>query len=553
MPNAPPLSYGTLSQRSPEYDEETWLTLDDFYKGGFALAKNARRYLTKLDSESAVRFDERTRAAGYINHLAHVIDKFAAAVFQGEFSVTEAADSDNPGTKGSKAPPVYADFYPNADGRRTALRTIAKCLLTTALRKGRALLALDLTDAPADLANLAQEEDVGANAPRCWEIPLEQLIDWKRDDKGGFEWAILNRTIRERESPAKSRALVTEEFKVWTLDESGKAAWTLYSVKYDPKEPPKPEDPIQVTDSGVTTFGRIPVLELRIAPGLWVGNKIGTLVKEHWQRRTTLVNSENKNLVVVPVVKLGPEMSAIGEALPSDAQQDPGRGNMAGQLARRGYMVLGKDDDLAFPAPDGACYEVVDQQLQGLKDDIYRIVDQMAESADNKASSMRRSGESKARDREAFEIVCAEYGETVRELVALAMDQFAKARGDDVVWQVNGLDDFSSEDREKVINEGLALDALPIPSETFKRIHKTDVALRLMSGADPSTKDQVRKEIAEAVKDEEKLRAITLDAKKDAIENPPPVVMPGQAPQPGKPGAQPPPKGKPAAPAGAKP
>jgi hypothetical protein len=230
------------------------------------------------------------------------------------------------------------------------------------------------------------------------------------------------------------------------------------------------------------------------------------MAKEHFQRRTNLNASENRSLFAVPVVKLGPEMSAPGEPLPSEVQQSPNRGvDPIAQFRAAGYMVIGAGDDITFAEPSGGAYALVDGQLDKLVDEMHRVSHQMAQSVANTTSALGRSGLSKTEDRHPTETVLTALGAFVRELTTAVYDLIAKARGEDVVWQVHGLDSFETVDRPETLQEAMQVGALSIPSQTFRRLYKTQLAYKLLGSVSPEVAKTIEAEITEGVTTEDEL------------------------------------------------
>jgi hypothetical protein len=479
------------------------------YVGGYALVEKASRYMPKFVGESRERYRERLSAASYIAYMGQIADYFVANLFSQELTLTQAADAKDTTTTGA-APAgdgFWEQFAHDADLRGTPLVKLLREVLTTALIKGKGLVVVDLPakgdDAPT---NLADEEESGEARGYAFESAPEELVDWEPDDRGGFAWAILHRTTIRRATPADSRDRVVEEFKVWT-HEGEFASWELFrTAPYKPGQPPKDEDDVPRAGGGTTTFRQIPVLVLEVPPGLWVGNKIGVLAREHFTRRSALNAAENKSLFAVPYVKLGPEVSAPGSALPSEVQQNPNRGrDPRGEFNRKGYVVLGKEDAIGFAEPAGAAYELVDKQLEKLVDEMFRVVHQMASSVSATKQALARAAASKAEDRRATEIVLAAYGALVRDFAKRIYECLAAARGEDVVWTVHGLDKFELEDRDGILKEALSLDAIAIPSATFRKTYKTRIALALVGNVPPETQDVIREEIERGVEQEGEL------------------------------------------------
>jgi hypothetical protein len=504
------MKYGTLRQRNPTCTPERWEELADLYVGGYALVDKASRYMPRFVGESRERYRERLAAASYLAYMGQIADYFVANLFSQELTLTQAADAKDRATPG-EAPSqdgFWGDFAHDADLRGTSFVKLLRQVLTTALIKGKGLVVADLPTAVERAASLADEEASGTTRGYAFEAAPEELIDWEPDDRGGFAWAILNRQIIRRDSPASTRDRVVEEFKVWTLS-GERAAWELFrTAPYKPNEPPKDEDDVPRAGGGTTTFRQIPILELAVPAGLWVGNKLGVLAREHFTRRSALNAAENKSLFAIPYVKLGPEVTAPGSAMPAEVQQNPGRGrDPRGEFNRRGYVVLGKDDDIGFAEPAGSAYELVDKQLDKLVDEMFRVVHQMASSVSATKQALARAAASKAEDRRATEIVLGAYGALVRDFAKRIYDCLSAARGESVVWTAHGLDKFELEDRDGILKEALALDAIAIPSTTFRATYKTKIALALVGNVPPETQDVIREEIERGVEQEKELDA----------------------------------------------
>lgn len=525
--------YRVLNQRNPAYCGELWCELEDLYAGGYAMAANAKKYMPRLTGESPTRYQDRCQAAGYISYLGQIVDYFASALFAQNLSVSEASDADDPTTPGGKSDTdFYTAFAADADLRGHAFAQIAKCVFRTALLKRRALMMVDFPTAPqaALAASRADEAKIGTSRAYVQELPLEQLIDWEYDDVGGFAFAVLYRQVARRADPTMVRNdAIRHEFKVWSRDEKGAVRWDTFAKVKKKDEAFGDDEDVPPVDGGATTFQAIPIVEFELPDGLWVGNKIGTLAKEHYQRRAALVSAEYKSLVVLPVAKLGPEIGAIAGAMPSDAQQNPNRGvDPVGQFQLKGYTVIGADDDICFAEPSGTCYELVGKELNQLKDEMFRVVHQMAASVTNVASQKGQSGDSKREDRAAEAIVLAAFGQAVRDFAKRVYTCISRARSEDVVWTPRGLDRFENVDRDQLLAESVQVDLIGIPSPTFKKTYKTELALKLVETAPPATQDLIRQEIQDGVDAEQEIRDLMDDAKKDAIQNPPPPAPPQQ-------------------------
>jgi hypothetical protein len=558
--------YGILTQRNPAYLGEVWAELGDLYEGGYTILRNADRYMPRMIGETQDRYRERLKVAAYLCYFGQIVDYFAADLFSQEIAVTPAADADNPDTPGSEPsdPDEFYDSFANdSDLKGTPFGQLLRQAFTSALVNGRAVIAVDFPAQDTDTRpqNKLDEERLGTDRAYAFEVPAEQLIDWECDDRGGFEFAVLHRACCRRASPAEVRDKRVEEFKVWSRTDSGAVVWEVYRTEpYSPDRPPQENDDIPLVARGETSFRRIPLIELRVPAGLWIGNKIGPVAKEHFQRRNMLNAAENKSLFAIPYVKCGSEMGGADGALPSEAQQNPHRGeDPRRELYAKGYLCLGADDDIGFAEPSGAAYDVADKRLERLKDEMFRIVHQMAASVSNSGASLGRSGDSKAEDRHATAIVFGAYGALVRECAVRVYATISEARGETVPWTAHGLDNYDGDDRATIVNEAIQVNQIAIPSLTFAKHYKTYLALRILPNVQPDVAEVIRREIEDGVEDEKRQSEVMAalaekavnagetepDGDEDSEGDEPPGPESQRSPGKGPPGARAPGKGPP--------
>jgi hypothetical protein len=366
--------------------------------------------------------------------------------------------------------------------------------------KGRGILACDFPAATAPVVTRADEEAAGLARGYAFPIEVEHLIDWEKDDHGRFTWCVLRREVERRSSVFVKRARAVA-YKVWVMGPEF-AEWAIYEDSEPDKKDVKGRE-IPLVAEGKTQFRRIPILELEVPEGLWVGNKIGPLAREHYQRRSLLVSAENHSMVAIPVAKLGPEFGAAGGEMPSEAQQNPHRGDdPVRQFETHGFLKIGAGDSFDFVAPDGGAYQVVDEQLAALVDEMFRVVHQMAASVSSTANAVGRSGDSKAEDRNATEIILTAYGSLVRDFAQTLYETLSEARGEDVEWQPHGLDKFRLTDKAALLEEALALASITIPSKTWRRMKLKELALGMLENVEPAVQAVITAELDSASDDE---------------------------------------------------
>lgn len=524
------MKYGVLKQTNPEYRAALWRKLDDLYVGGFQILANAKEYIKRQVNEKEERYIERLEQAEYINYLGMVVDSFAANLFAQQPIVTNAED----GTLDD----FWETFGKDANLKGDSVSQVLREVFTTAILKQRGYVACDFPATDTQPNSRADEDALGSTRGYAFELTPEELIDWGYSGvvrrivplKSGaqveysfglFSWAILRRVICTRESPEDDRNTFVEEFRVWRLNEDGVASWKLFRTKPRKKDdsPPKDDDVIELAGEGKTTFRKIPIVEMCIPPGLWLGNKLGPLALALFRRRSALIASENRSLFPIPVYKCGPEIGEVGGALPPEVQQNPSRGNdPLGTAEKLGALKIGHQDDFDFVEPKGTAHELVDKQLGEAVDEFFRVAHMMASSIASTSSALGRSGVSKEQDYRAMGIVLEAYGAIVKDTALRVYDLIAEARAEDLEWKVHGLDKFDVIDRAIVLEEAKTLSLVSIPSMTFRAHWQTKVALALLGNTTPELQATIEDEIEHGVAAEEQLRDVMREAMIDGNE-----------------------------------
>lgn len=495
-------SYEVLNRKHKGYDSEMFSELCDLYTGGYQILKHARKYLPKYVGEHPARYKERLEQASYIPYFGQIIDYFVSNLFNQDLTVTPPSDSEDPETPGTLPDEAYySQFNRNADRTGTPFADMVKLVFRDSIIYKKGILCVDFPSKENDAATRLEEDALGLADAYVYTHDSEDLIDWKKDDYGNFEWCKLAYSEDVDGDPLAPKKLRRDVFKVWEINKDGFASWEEYSIEYEECNPPNQKAEVPLTDNGVTKFKIIPVMVLDIPEGLWVGNKIGPLAKEHFRRRSALQSAESKSLMCIPVAGLASEVGAFQGALPSEAQQNPHRGDdPVGTFKEQGYLVVGAQDNLYYLEPTGNSYQIIDKELAELRDEMFRVVHQMSQGVTTShGGALRRSGLSKIKDAEATVIILGEYGRLVRRFAERVYKSISDARREDVTWVSRGLDTFEVDARQELLDEATKVDLINIPSQTFKTEYKTQIALQLMGNQHSSVQQAVRTEIREGV------------------------------------------------------
>lgn len=499
------MRYDVLKQTHPEYDAELWHRIELLAEAGYRLKRHAKKFIRQEPREKLKSYEYRLSYVAPMAYFGMLLEYLVGALFENGLSVAQAADADDAKTPGESGDQKYwADFSKNADRTGESFQTLMSKAIRCALVKRRAWIQCDFPPAlPAE--NRAEEEALGVGRGYAFHVEPERVLDWSEDSEGNLRFVVLRDVVIERRSPAESRSTRNIRFTVWELDEGGFAKWTRYEtgpIALD-KEP-KDSDELPVTSEGRTSFQRIPLVKLELPFGMWMGNKVGPLAEEHYNRRADLVGAMAPSLREVAYVKRGAEIPGIGFGI-SQTQTDPNRGGHAIEQAKASEVVkIGADDEIGFAGPSGRAFQLAAGQLEDLKKEIFGVVHAMALAAPDTAAVRAASAQSKREDHRATDIVLSALGGFVRALSVAVYTTISEARRENVVWSPHGLDSFNSGADSEALVEAESVVAIDIPSETFAGEYFTKLAHSLLPSANAATKLAIAEEIRKGVKERKK-------------------------------------------------
>ncbi len=173
---------------------------------------------------------------------------------------------------------------------------------------------------------------------------------------------------------------------------------------------------------GLAAQGRVPVFQLKVSEGLWLMNKAALLQLEHFNKSNALSWALTMGLFAMPVVYSDREWNQIvGDSY---------------------YIQLGKDDKFGWTEPTGHVFQVAADNLERLKDEIYRVCYLMTQAGGNQPSALTQSGLSKQRDFAITQEVLRAYGDAVKDTIKQVLGAIESARQDGLAIHVSGLDEF---------------------------------------------------------------------------------------------------------------
>jgi hypothetical protein len=165
------------------------------------------------------------------------------------------------------------------------------------------------------------------------------------------------------------------------------------------------------------------------------------------------------------------------------------------QIVGESYFIqLGPTDRFGWTEPDGKVYQTAANNLESLKEEIYRVC-YLSQASGEMSGGRAQSALSKQLDFAITQEVLRAYGTALKETIVKVMTAISDARQDGVIISVSGLDELDISDFATELQQAMALLQMGIESPTLKAQVFERLAFKYLSDARQETKDQVVQEI----------------------------------------------------------
>lgn len=408
-----------LRTTSSEYTKsvDNWNRWQALFFGGEALAPYITRFLPKQPIEPKESYTYRTQNAwvGYENHLANIISTKDNALFSFPFAI-RATD-----TSGNELPEediFYSAFKEDCSGTGQDLLDFMRARFVESLVFGQSYWLIQ-GNPEQDYQHLAEWEE--ANGPGTVKIcPLScfNLLDWQLS-KGELEWATVWDKECYRESPQSTKRLVRETWRIFDREDVA-----TYELLYPEDKPPKDTVAVPEIERVKHGFDGVPIMALRMPHQYTVCPLAGDLQVRHFKRSYALDWAMDRSCYPVGVLSS------------SNAVE---RGDTEGY-----FFHLAPGESFQWATPDAASFEQQNTRIRYITEQIYKvccITDQILDTTHNGA--VARSGTSKTVDAAQSERSLNRCGEIIREAVQTTFQWISSSRGEDLKWDVSGLDRFA--------------------------------------------------------------------------------------------------------------
>lgn len=468
------MRYADLATRNPGVDPKLLKRYQALYEGGETFRALIPDFMPASPMESARVYELRKKSAYYRSYVGPVVDFFSAQLFGAPF-IVRATDTEAGGVE-AVDDGFYAAFKEDCSGDGADLAHFMKARFTEALIKGGAWVLAELpSDNGAPPASRADWSSRGLGRATLSSVAPENVLDWELGDDGDLAWAITYACAFKRPNPRVSRTLKTETWRLYDRE-----VVETYELVVDPKKSKiTANTDVPLKSARPHGFTRVPLVPVRLPPGLWLMARCADAQVEHFRQSSALSWATRQACYPMCVFNA------------KNPENEPPRPTGAG------YMhTIGIDETIEFIAPATAPFAVIADQIKAQKDEIHRIAQQMANSVDNSAAALGRSGESKAADASATAICLLAYGEVVKRAIEEVYELVSDARGDEgIVFSIEGMTHFTLGDVGTILdNAGKAANVIA-QSPTLGRELAKQAAAMLLPEASQPTKDAIRAEI----------------------------------------------------------
>jgi hypothetical protein len=455
----------TITQEHPEYRaaRPALEKYRDLYTGGEEFKRNAASYLLRRQKEPAEIYQERLDRTFYENYIGSIVDWYAATLFRREPRVALEGES-------AMGREFAARFDDDCDRRGTNVGEFFRDQVTQALVYGASYTLIDFPRVKAVARTRAEEDALGASRAYLKSYSPLDLINWRADETGAFEWAVLrqSRLTKRNESDPDWMAETTythygrTDFQVWRRYGDQGAVGGAVELVDEGRH-------------GLAKQNRVPLFELRLPDGLWLMRKAALLQLEHFNKSNALAWALTMGLFAMPVVYSDREFKQmIGESY---------------------YIQLGPEDKFGWTEPQGTVYQLAADNLNRLQREIYRICYLLSQAGGAISSGQSQSGLSKQRDFQITQEVLRAMGGRVKDTMQAVLSAVFASREDGLKANVSGLDEFDIGEFSGEVEDAERLLKLGISSETFRdEVHKK-LALKYLSDASGEVKNRIANEI----------------------------------------------------------
>lgn len=345
-----------LRHTHADYEKQLpfWQKYTDCYE-----SNDIYRYIHKHLRESDESFNLRVKRGYYYNYTASIVDLYVSYLFQAPISrrVTSGDSSESKDSEEAAADEsiheLFESIYRDADLNNTDYSVFMQNVATYAQICGQSAVLIDMPT--IDPETIVSEQDRKENniRPYLCAIHSQQIMDWRLDNYGRFEWVKLRihrEELREWNTPV---AGCNENYVIWT-----RKTWEEWQIFKDVNG----NEAATKISFGEHDLGEVPLVIVRNGP----------MPRHQWFGMSAVKDIADINLAILNWSSFGDEeicnrcLNVL--AMERDANDAP--------------PVISHSNVLEYPsgtqppqylAPGSTPLELIGKWIDRAKDEIYRI------------------------------------------------------------------------------------------------------------------------------------------------------------------------------------
>ena len=469
----PSLPIETLDREHPDYAirKIMWRRYADLYTGGEIMRINAGFFLPKRQKEPAEVYYERLSRVFYENYIGSIIDWFAATLLRTEPMIALAEAEQQEG--------FYNLFLDDCDLAGTDIVEFFRKAFVQALIYQQSFVLVDfprVDSASGGFQSRAEEDAAGKSRAYLVNYSPLDIPNYKMDSTGNLEWVVIRTKERFQQSFEDPTSV---ERTTWTYFD--RTEFRKYQLDSTPDKTNPLSTEAQLVESGphaMSAAGKVPIIPITVSDGLWLANKGALLQIEHFNKSNALSWALHMGLFAMPVIYSERDWhQVVGESY---------------------YIQLGPQDRFGWTEPEGKVYQMAQDNLDRLKDELYRVCYLMVQAGGNESRNLGQSGVSKQRDYSITQEVLRAYGDMLKDAMKHTLQMVAAARQDEIGVDVKGLDQFDIADLSTDLQNAQQILQIVPDSPTFRKEVQKRLALKMLDDSEPALKNQIAREIDQA-------------------------------------------------------
>ena len=459
-------------------NSRAWEQMRLLYSGGMEIEARAEEFLKRRPKEPADVYQARVDQFSYENHVGTALDWYLAALFEKPPRVERV---DASGASQEKSEDDYYDrFEKNCDRAGTPSIEKFREHFKNLLLFGRSAILIDLPPL-GEYATRAEEIAAGASDPYlvCWDP--RGVINYSTTREGALEWILFRAREAAQPSPFAKSAFTT----CWYYFDRERFARYEMSEREDEKNAKEDAEATLVSSGrhALADERRVPVIFTVVPESLWLMNRAFLVARKHLNTSNALDWALFMSALAMPVIKMD--------------------GDFTLTLTEAGHIKLPRDSEFSWTEPEGKSFAHLDTRMVNLTEQVFRAFYLIAQARSTAATPAAQSGVSKQQDMAAPKKVLSLFGDLMRGVIQTVYDALSAARGEDVEWDVRGME-FVEEPPDAAVTMATEARAFGVPSDTFDRELDKLVVQSVLPDANRALKDAIFAEIDKAPTREER-------------------------------------------------